>query len=121
MQPIKGKWELTLIPVFLIIALVMICFLEGCKGDDNEKDINQPAVHKTTDKTQENDQPAKPDEPVKHEENPDVKNPDDNKNNDSDPTNTKNPAENSTKKSYYTGEVVICLSNNTFGWVLPCG
>ena len=116
MHALTKKWEVVLLPIVLLIAFSMICTLEGCKNDtDNDADENRitkpkiekkpSAIDKDEPKTNEAESRKTETEPKDETKKPD----DDEKTTDIE------------KKSDYTGEVVISLSNNTYGYVLPCG
>ena len=116
MRAIKKKWELALLPITIFIAIIMITALEGCKNEDTtpEKQINQ--IEKTKKEnlpkkqTPAKEEPKKADNEVKDQ-------PQAEKNTENNDKTEAKPS----KLTDFTGDIVICLSNMTFGWVQPCG
>ena len=117
------KWEVALIPIVLLIAFSMICTLESCRND-TDNDADEVRIKKT----EINSNPSEIDKVEPKTDEPESKKTETEPKDDSTkPTDeTKKPGDDKEsaiieKKSDYTGEVVISLSNNTFGYVLPCG
>ncbi len=127
MHSLTKKWEVALLPIVLIIGFSMICLLEGCKNDtgnnvdeivSNKKAIEKKSPATDSDKPKEEISDSKKTEtkPEEVTKKPVVKPPEE-----STKTEKENELKLNEKKSDYSGDVKISLSNFTYGYVTPCG